>query len=179
MNIPEDMPQKAKELAKSYFCDDHNNCAETVFRSIMTANGRDCPIEVLKMASPFGRGMGEAGCACGALVGGQMAIGVFFGRESTNGFPPALCAEAAKMLHKRFVKANGASCCRILHKGLPFGTDEQFNACCARAVEATEIAASLIKDILENHTPDMDLHDTLRAAKKKRTQQTAESGSDS
>ena len=171
MNIPEDMPQKAMELTNKYFCEDHNNCAESVFRSLMTVTGQDCPIEVLKMASPFGRGMGEAGCACGALVGGQMAIGVFFGRESTKGFPPNLCAEAAKALHKRFVKSNGAACCRILHKGLPFGTDEQFSACCKRAVDAAEIAATLIRDIKENYTnSEMDLFEVLRIAKKKRAE---------
>ena len=110
----------------------------------LEASGNDCSVEIIRMASPFGRGMGGAGCCCGALVGSQMAAGIIFGRDSETGYPPQICAETAKILHKNFVKANGSTCCRILHKGLPFGTDEQLAACCTRSVEASEIAANAI-----------------------------------
>lgn len=150
MDAEKNFPKKVRELAEGYFKEKSHNCAESVFRALMTASGRECPVELVRMASPFGRGMGSAGCACGALVGGQMALGILYGRGEECGPAPSLCADAAKALHKRFVKKNGAACCRILHKGLPFGTDEQLSACCLRSVDAAEIAAEIIEEISEH-----------------------------
>lgn len=150
------MPGQAKELARQYFRQDLNNCAESVLRAIMQATGRACPVELLKMASPFGRGMGGEGCACGALIGGQMAIGVFFGRDGYSGSAPDMCAEASRQLHKRFKKQNGATCCRILHKGQPFGTEEQFNSCCERTLQAAELAASIISEMEAKNAKPQD-----------------------
>ncbi|MBD5553522.1 MAG: C_GCAxxG_C_C family protein [Desulfovibrio sp.] len=147
MESGEQMAAQAAELAKSYFRDDKNNCAESVLRALMQVTGQTCPVEILRLASPFGRGMGAAGCACGALVGAEMAVGYFFGREQTKGAAPDACATAAKLMHDRFKKHNGATCCRILHKGLPFGTDEQLAACCERTLEAAEIAAQVIAEV--------------------------------
>lgn len=150
MELREDFPAQARELARQHFRQDLNNCAESVLRAIMEVSGQPCPVEVLKLASAFGRGMGQAGCACGALVGGEMAIGLFFGRTESSGPAPEMCAQAAKLLHKRFKKQNGATCCRILHKGLPFGTDEQFDSCCERTLDAAELAAGVIAEVQAN-----------------------------
>lgn len=150
MEISDAMPAEARKLAEQFFRADKNNCAESVLRSILHVTGQKCPVEILKMASPFGRGMGGAGCACGALVGGQMAIGIFFGRDETTGYPPDICADASRLLHKRFKKQNGATCCRILHKGLPFGSDEQLNSCCQRTLETAELVAEIISEVKEN-----------------------------
>lgn len=147
MELSDKTPEKARALAERYFRDDKNNCAESVFRSILAASGLDCPVEMLKLASPFGRGMGGAGCACGALVGGQMAIGAIFGREETAGCAPDICADASRLFHRQFKKQNGATCCRILHKGQPFGSDEQLNACCERTLRAAEMAAAIICEV--------------------------------
>ena len=73
-----------------------------------------------------------------------MAIGFLFGRTKENDFYPDVCGHVAKQLHERFVKHNRVTCCRVLHKGLPYGTPEQFEACAKRAVEAARIAAEVI-----------------------------------
>ncbi|WP_081637693.1 C-GCAxxG-C-C family protein [Bilophila wadsworthia] len=88
--------------------------------------------------------MGGARCCCGALIGGEMAVGFLFGRTEENGFCPDVCGHVAKQLYDRFVEHNLVTCCRVLHKGLPYGTPEQFEACAKRAVEATRIAAEVI-----------------------------------
>lgn len=150
MEFDENMPLRARELTKRFFCDDHNNCAESVFRAIMEVTNQPCSVEVLRLASSFGRGMGHAGCVCGALVGGQMAIGSIFGRKENSGHTPDICGDAAKLLHNRFKKQNGATCCRILHKGQPFGSDEQLEACCARSVDAAELVARVIAEVSAN-----------------------------
>lgn len=146
MNLSETFPDEAVDLTGRLFRENLHNCAEAVLTGVLQAAGRDCPLEVRRLASAFGRGMGGAGCACGALVGGQMAIGAFFGRAAESGSVPEACQEASRQLHNLFKKENGATCCRILHKGLPFGTDEQFNSCCERSRKAAAIAAELIAE---------------------------------
>lgn len=143
----EPSPAAASALTERYFRENMHNCAEAVLRAVLTVYGRECPTEMTRLASPFGRGMGEAGCACGALVGGQMAIGHFFGRLEEQGYPPEICAEASKKLHNKFKKENGATCCRILRRDHPFGTDEQFNACCERAKRGAELTTEIISKL--------------------------------
>ena len=46
--------------------------------------GRPIPAKAVKMASGFPVGMGTAGCACGALSGGIMALGLKFGCITTQ-----------------------------------------------------------------------------------------------
>lgn len=140
-----DFPARSRQLTEESFRKDFLNCAEAVFKGVLLAAGRECPLGTLRLASAFGRGMGGAGCACGALIGGQMALGAFFGRTSERGFTSAQCADAAKELHDRFKAENRATCCRILHKGLPYGTPEQFESCCGRAALAAELAATVIR----------------------------------
>lgn len=141
---------RAENMAEQLFRKDLLNCAESVFKAIMLASNIDCSMEILRLASAFGRGMGGAGCACGALVGGQMAIGYFFGREKQSGICPNLCAYAAKLLHDRFKEYNKGTCCRILHGGLPYGTPEQFESCCQRAAKTARITASIINEVIQH-----------------------------
>mgnify|MGYP001698424900 FL=1 len=136
-------PARAAQKALALFKNDLN-CAESVFKALLLENGKTCPLELLRTASAFGRGMGEAGCCCGALVGGEMAIGFFFGRSEDVGPCPDVCAAAAKQLHDRFVSFNHGSCCRVLHRGLAYDTPEQFKACAQRSAEAARIAAEVI-----------------------------------
>lgn len=146
MKLTATFPAEAEELTERLFRENLHNCAEAVLTAVLHAAGQECPLEVRRLASAFGRGMGGAGCACGALVGGQMAIGALFGRVAESGSVPEVCQEASRQLHNRFKKENGATCCRILHKGLPFGTEEQFNSCCERSRKAAAIAAELIAE---------------------------------
>ena len=41
----------------------------------------DVPYETIRMASGMAIGVGKSGCICGALNGGVLAIGMFFGRS--------------------------------------------------------------------------------------------------
>lgn len=79
-----------------------------------------------------------------------MVIGFFFGREEERGFCPESCEEIARDLHDRFVEGNRVTCCRVLHKGLPYGTPEQFDACAKRSVRTARMAA----EVILAHGPD-------------------------
>ena len=150
MELGENAAKQAGELAEKHFREDKHSCAEAVIRGALEAAGKDCPLDLVKLGSPFGRGMGGGGCACGALVGAQIVQSLFFGRESADGPPPDRCAKASRLLHDRFKHAHKATCCRILRKGLVFGSPEQIAACAAKAGSAATLALEVIKELLED-----------------------------
>lgn len=142
-----EVAQRAKEAARIYYEKDQLNCAESVLRALMEQFAGSCPLELLRVASGFGRGMG-AGCACGALTGSVMAVGLLFGRTEPTGRCPKETGVLSKTVHDAFREHFGATCCRILHRGLPFGTPEQKASCATRTAEAAELAALILAQAL-------------------------------
>ena len=62
-------------------------CSEAVVQTLNELLGKPYDENIVKMASGFPIGMGKAGCLCGAISGGQMALGMVYGRvfgESMN-----------------------------------------------------------------------------------------------
>lgn len=60
-------------------------CCEALMASIRTNFELDVPEEVIAMSSGMAVGVGKSGCLCGALNGGVLALGLFFGRTEQNG----------------------------------------------------------------------------------------------
>lgn len=73
-----DIKNRIRKQAEDYYRQGDYYCSEAIIRTI-----RDefKPDNVIAMASGFPVGMGGSGCTCGALVGGIMALGLFFGRK--------------------------------------------------------------------------------------------------
>ena len=71
--------QAAEELYKT--C--QFNCSEAVIKAVRDYFCPEIPDFVIAMSSGFPVGMGGAGCTCGAVAGGQMALGLIFGREKS------------------------------------------------------------------------------------------------
>ena len=64
---------EANELFRSGF-----NCSQAIVAVFSEEHG--FPAETaIRMAYPFGRGMGGCGCTCGALTGAMMVIGMKYG----------------------------------------------------------------------------------------------------
>ncbi|QIZ76620.1 C-GCAxxG-C-C family protein [Ferrimonas lipolytica] len=121
-------------------------CSEAVFTTVNNYLGQPADSTMVKMASGFPVGIGMAGCLCGALSGGVMALGLKHGREqageelSDEIFP--LSAE----LHDRFIRRNKVSCCRKLISKMEFGSEQHLQQC----IRFTgEVAADVI-DLLEH-----------------------------
>ena len=83
------------------------------------------------MASGFPVGIGRSKCLCGAVSGGVMALGIFFGRTKQKDPKVEKNLEVAKELHDYFKEANGknALCCRILTKEFDMGAGEHKEQC--------------------------------------------------
>jgi len=118
-------------------------CSEAVPVVANEYLGKPMPDEVVKLASGFPVGLGFAGCVCGGLVGGVMALGLKYGRTEPGSPTPGMF-EASKELHDRFKSQRGSTCCRVLIRKFQLGSPEHIQQC----IQITgEVAADVI-DIL-------------------------------
>ena len=98
-----------RETAEEYFRSGTFFCSEAVLQTINDALGKPFADDIVKMASSFPIGMGKAQCLCGAVSGGEMALGIVYGRVKGEPMNPKMF-EFAKALHD-FVKE---TCCRVM-----------------------------------------------------------------
>ena len=83
------------------------HCAEAVLAAVKQLFAPRIPDQVVQLAGGFGAGSG-AGCICGAVSGGTMALGLVM-----NGDKKAVSA-MTRELHGWFKDTYGATCCKIL-----------------------------------------------------------------
>ena len=109
-------------------------CCEALMAAIRDNFQLDVPKEVIAMASGMAVGAGRSGCMCGALNGGILALGMFFGRTEPKGpQDPQVnkCMALTHELHDWFNEANGknAICCRVLTREFDMGKGEHKEQC--------------------------------------------------
>ena len=121
-------------------------CSEAVVSSIRSNFELDIPEEVISMASGFPVGIGRAKCLCGAVSGGVMALGIFFGRTKQGDTKVEKNLELSKELHDWFKVANGknALCCRILTKEFDMGVGAHKEQC----IRFTGLVAGKVAEIV-------------------------------
>lgn len=113
----ENIYEEVCSRAEKYFKEDYN-CAQAVAMSNIEAfKGQTEGIK--QLAAGFGHGM-SAGCTCGAIAGGVLAIGLLLAAPDIKGFDKTI-SETTAELHKRFISEFGLTCCKGLRKKLsPF-----------------------------------------------------------
>lgn len=109
-------------------------CCEALMAAIRKGFDLNVPEEVIAMSSGMAVGAGRSGCMCGALNGGILALGLFFGRTEQNGptNPKSVkCMQLTHELHDWFKEKNGknAICCRILTREFDMGKGEHKEQC--------------------------------------------------
>jgi len=137
---------EAKERAENLYRDGDYLCSEAVFTVINDYLGQPLPPESVKIASGFPVGMGTAGCTCGALSGGIMALGLKFGRTQPKAEMPEMF-RVSKELHDEFKTKFHSTCCRVLIKNFEFGDSEHIKQCIYITGQATEM---VMKKILQS-----------------------------
>lgn len=146
MNFDEKEEQiisKSKEKAESLYRDGDYLCSEAVFTVVNEYLGQPMPPEAVKMASGFPVGMGTAGCTCGALSGGIMALGLKFGRTRPKAeMPDMFCV--SKELHDDFKNKFHSTCCRVLIKDFEFGGPDHLDQCIYITGQVTEMVMKKI-----------------------------------
>jgi C_GCAxxG_C_C family probable redox protein len=102
-----DLAAQVAEEAERLYRSGKLHCAEAVLASVKQVFAPQIPDEVVQLAGGFGGGSG-AGCICGAVSGGTMALGLAMAGDRKT--VSALTSE----LHSWFKEENGATCCKIL-----------------------------------------------------------------
>jgi len=138
--------RKVKETAEGYFDRGEFFCSEAVVHTINQLLDYPMPNEITKLASGFPIGLGKSGCLCGAVSGGEIALGIAYGRihgEEMNEkmFP------LSSALHNYTKSYYGSTCCRVLIKDFVFLSPERKKHC----VEITgKIAAWVAERLMED-----------------------------
>jgi C_GCAxxG_C_C family probable redox protein len=144
MDVTADL-QKLREKAESYYMAGDFCCSETVLKVIFEDFDTELPENIVSLASAFRSGVGGSGCICGALVGGAMALGMFFGRGTAKEEDNVKKAmELSNELHNLFKKKHKVPCCRVLTKGVTRGSPEQKQQCARFVGDVAEETAKII-----------------------------------
>jgi C_GCAxxG_C_C family probable redox protein len=88
--------------------------------------------------------MGHSGCTCGAVVGGIMALGMFFGRTQGKDAKVTKAMAVSHELHDIFKGRHKVLCCRVLTKGMTLGSVEHMSQCISFTGEVAEETAKII-----------------------------------
>lgn len=138
-----------RKTAEEYFRSGTFFCSEAVVQTINEYMG--CPFDesIVKTASAFPIGLGKAQCLCGAVSGGEIALGLVYGRTKGQPMNPKMF-EFAKGLHD-FIKAKyKAVCCHSITRkwaGDNFMSPERKAHCITiTGIVAEWVANTLIDD---------------------------------
>jgi C_GCAxxG_C_C family probable redox protein len=145
--------QDAEELFRGGFF-----CSEAVVSSIRSNFELDIPEWVISMASGFPVGIGRSKCVCGAVSGGVMALGLFFGRTKQGDPKVEKNLAMANELHDYFKEANGKNslCCRVLTREFDMGKGEHKAQCIAyTGLVAEKVAQIIIREFGLVNTDEM------------------------
>lgn len=127
----------------------HNGlaCSESVIYAIRKDLDPDIPAGLIAASSGFPWGMGGAGCTCGALAGGVMLLGHYFGRTEPKGAEYAKCQKLTREYHDAFCECAGHACCGAIISGMDKNSDER-KAKCTGIVEfaVTKTAAMILRE---------------------------------
>lgn len=118
-------------------------CSESIIYAIRKHFELDLPDDVIAMSSGFPWGFGGGGCVCGALAGAVMCLGYFFGRRTPGDPCIEHCFALANELHDWFRSECGATCCRVLTRGMERNSKERKEHC-IRIVEKTVVKTAEI-----------------------------------
>lgn len=142
----EELIQDARAIAEGYYAEGKYLCSEAVLAAVNQVMKCGMPEEYVGLASGFPVGMGGAGCSCGALTGGQAALGLMFGRKAPGENNKKVMKLAGK-LHDQFREQHSSTCCRVLIKSYKFGSKEHIQRCTRVTGDTAELVMRLI---LEN-----------------------------
>lgn len=151
MKTPVDL-DRIKATAEAYYRNGDYYCSEAIVRTIRDEFGLDLPDEVIALSSGFPVGMGGSGCTCGAIAGGTMAIGMFFGRTQPKDPRVDQAMALSRELHDAFLANHRSVCCRVLTKGMVLGSPDHMDQCIAFTGEVALKTARLIVRELEVRT---------------------------
>lgn len=149
--LDENLP-KSVALSMRYF-QNGLYCSEAILRGFNEAYDLGFPPEQYKISTPFGSGLGESGCSCGAVTGAAMVLGLIAGRTH-NYESERLSFTVVNELHNRFKQLHRSMCCRVLTKDVEWNSAEHKFRCEELVLHASEIAEDIIQKELKEYLPE-------------------------
>lgn len=142
---------KEQEAVK-YFKEGYN-CAQSILYVFSSETGID-PAVAIKIAAPFGGGMGKTGSTCGAVSGALMVIGLRYGSDQRGERKvKSKIYKLSNEVIKKFKARNGSTMCRDLIGIDPTSRTSGVNVAeiiksrCPKFVkDAVEIVEEIIKE---------------------------------
>jgi len=142
----QELVNAVRARAEGYFQRGEFFCSEAVIHTINELIGWPFPEQITKLASAFPIGIGKAGCLCGAVSGGCMALGMAYGRKHGEPMNERMFPVAAR-LHDHIKDVYESTCCRVLVKNYVFTSPERKAHCVNITGEvAAWVAEQLLKD---------------------------------
>lgn len=137
---------KVRKIAEGDFDRGEFFCSESVVHTINQLLGSPMPHEITKLASGFPVGLGKSGCLCGAVSGGEIALGIAYGRNHGEPMNEKMFPLAAQ-LHNDIKEKYGSNCCWVLVRDFEFTSPERKRHCVQITGEvASWVAERLIED---------------------------------
>ncbi|AUN17583.1 hypothetical protein B2H91_03120 [Clostridium botulinum] len=109
----EELLDKVQAVAENYFRSGTFFCSEAVVQTINGVLGKPYDESIVKMASGFPIGLGKSGCLCGAVSGGQMALGMVYGRVEGEAMNEKMFKKSSS-LHDYIKNEYKSTCCRVI-----------------------------------------------------------------
>jgi C_GCAxxG_C_C family probable redox protein len=108
-----ELAEQCRVEAEALYRSGQYHCAEAVMEAIRRKFTPEIPEAVVGTVSGFGGGSG-AGCICGAISGGTVAIGMVVQDKKQT-------THLTRELHKWFKEKYGVTCCKIIRADNPHG----------------------------------------------------------
>ena len=101
------LPEKVATEAEGLYRSGKMHCAEAVLAAIRSNFMPAAGEEIVRLAAGFGGGSG-AGCVCGAVGGGTIALGLVLQEDKKR------VMELTRELHTWFKGEYGVTCCKVI-----------------------------------------------------------------
>jgi C_GCAxxG_C_C family probable redox protein len=118
-----------REDAEQLYLNGDYYCSEAIISVIRKYIDPNMPGQVVAMGSGFPVGIGGSMCICGAVSGGVMALGYFFGRVNPKDVKVQKAMALSKELHDYFQNKYSVLCCRVHCKGMELGSQVHMEQC--------------------------------------------------
>jgi len=120
-------------------------CTAAVLLTCNRGLGGGMPDELaIRLTSGLGDGLSGSGCTCGALSGGVLVLGLFFGSGRMGPYGNRTTTAATRQLHERFKREFGATCCRVLTRSVRSGSKAHYEKCSRYTALCTQWAAEMV-----------------------------------
>ena len=139
--------EKIKNDAEEIYRAGELLCSEAVVYSIRKNIAPEMPKAFVAAASGFPIGVGRSQCMCGAITGGVVCLGYFFGRvQATSPTDPKSlkCITLSYELQDSFKKNHKVNCCHVHLQNVEQGSAGLVSQCVSFTGEMAAKTAEII-----------------------------------